>query len=90
MFAAAKFSTIPGNTAYFDIWSLNTDDREEREQAIRRLTAKSSYDTLLDVQADEQILLLVTCIDEDTDRLVVAARRLRKGETEDSLNLRRQ
>ena len=36
----------------------------------------------LDVQADDQILLLVTCLDGDTERLVVAARRLREGETE--------
>ena len=43
---------------------------------------------MLDVQADDQILVLVTCVDEDTDRLVVAARRLRDSETEEHLTLR--
>lgn len=39
----------------------------------------------LDVRVDDQILLLVTCLDGDTERLVVAARRLREGETADNL-----
>lgn len=41
----------------------------------------------LDVRVDDQILLLVTCLDGDTERLVVAARRLREGETAESLVL---
>ena len=45
--------------------------------------------SVLDVREDEQILLLVTCIDTDTDRLVVAARRMREGESEDKLAIRR-
>ena len=89
VFAAAEFSTVPGKATYYDLWSLDSKDTEKREQAIRRLSAISPYNTLLDVRADEQILLLVTCIDEDTDRLVVAARRLREDETETSLSLRK-
>ncbi len=90
VFAAAEFSTVPGKAAYFDLWSLDSRDLETREAAIRRLTAMTPYDAALDVRADEQILLLITCIDEDTDRLAVAARRLRDGETENSLTLRRE
>ena len=64
------------------------DRPEKREQAIRRLNILADWDSMLDVQADDQILVLVTCVDEDTDRLLVAARRLREGETEEHLTLR--
>ena len=90
VFAAAEISIVPGTALYYDLWSLNTKDRNEREQAIRRLTRLSSCDSLLDVRADEQILVLVTCIDQDTNRLVVAARRLREGETENRLDFRKE
>ena len=90
VFAAAEISVVPGTALYYDLWSLNTKDRDEREQAIRRLTRLSSCDSLLDVRADEQILVLVTCIDQDTNRLVVAARRLREGETENRLDFRKE
>ncbi len=42
---------------------------------------------MLDVHPDEQFLILVTCEGRDTDRLVVAARRMREGETENNLTL---
>ncbi len=90
VFAAAEFSTVPGTATYFDLWSLSSDSRKVREAAIRRLISMTPYDSVLDVREDEQILLLVTCIDTDTDRLVVAARRMREGESEDKLAIRRQ
>ena len=88
VFAAEKISTVPGTALHFNLWALATNDRNQREQAIHRLNILADRDSLLDVQADDQILLLVTCIDEDTDRLVVAARRLREEETEEHLTLR--
>ena len=87
VFAAAEISTVPGNNRYYNLWSLYTKSREAREPAISRLTGLAACDSMLDVRADEQILLLVTCIGEDTDRLVVAARRMREGETENNLTL---
>ena len=89
VFAAEKISTIPGTARYYDLWSLNLNDREKRREAIHRLNILADWDSMLDVQADEQILVLVTCIDEDTDRLVVAARRMREDETEDYLTVRK-
>ena len=88
VFAAEKFSTVPGTALYYNLWSLAVNDREKREEAIRRLDILAERDSLLDVQADDQLLLLVTCVGEDTERLVVAARRLRDGETEEHLTLR--
>ena len=90
VFAAAEFSTVPGTATYFDLWAMNSESRKIRETAIRRLISMTPYDSVLDVREDEQILLLVTCIDTDTDRLVVAARRMREGESEDKLAIRRK
>lgn len=88
VFTAEKISTVPGTALYYNLWSLAVNDREKREQAIRRLDILAERDFLLDVQADDQLLLLVTCVGEDTERLIVAARRLREGETEEHLTLR--
>ena len=57
--------------------------------AIRTLEKRSAVTSVLDVRADDQLLLLITCLDGETERLVVAARRLRDGETADRLALRK-
>ena len=88
VFAVTDISTTPGTAQWYDIWSLNTDSRTGRETAIRALERRSAVSNVLDVQADDQILLLVTCVDSDSERLVVAARRLREKETPDSLDIR--
>lgn len=90
VFAAMEFSTLPGTSTWFDLWSLDTSSWEDRETAIRALESRSIPASLLDVQADDQILLLVTCLDGDDERFVVAARRLRENETADSLDFRKQ
>ena len=89
VFAAAEINTVPGTSAYFDIWSLDTPVREERAEALRKLEIRSFSGISLDIQPDDQILLLVTCVGDDDYRLVVAARRLRDGETESSLTYRK-
>ena len=43
---------------------------------------------ILDVTEDDQLLPLITCVGDDDERLVVAARRLREGETADRLIMR--
>ena len=88
VFAVMEMDTTPGTARWYDLWSLNADSYTEREEAIRALERRSVISSALDVQADEQILLLVTCLDGDTERLVVAARRLREGETENNLMIR--
>ena len=82
-----EMNTLPGTALWYNLWSLNTDSRADREEAIRTLERRSAVSSTLDVRADDQ-LLLVTCLDGDTERLVVAARRLRNNETADSLVLR--
>lgn len=88
VFAVMEMDTTPGTARWYDLWSLAADSYAEREEAIRTLERRSVISSALDVQADEQILLLVTCLDGDTERLVVAARRLREGETENNLIIR--
>ena len=90
VFAVVEMSTTPGVARWYDLWSLTTDNYENREDAIRTLERRSVISSALDVQADDQILLLVTCLDGDTERLVVVARRIREdeGETADQLMIR--
>ena len=87
VFAVMEMNTVPGTGLWYDLWSLNTDSRTDREKAIRTMESRSAIRSMLDVQADDQLLLLITCLDGETERLVVAARRLRNGEATDRLML---
>ncbi len=87
VFAVTEISTEPGNSDYYDLWSLDSKNVEERETALNELLSRSIHTRMLDVHADEQFLILVTCEGKDTDRLVVAARRMREGATENNLTL---
>ena len=88
VFAVMEMNTVPGTGLWYDLWSLNTDSSTDREKAIRTMESRSAIRSMLDVQADDQLLLLITCLDGETERLVVAARRLRNGEAADRLTLR--
>ena len=90
VFAVMEMDTTPGTARWYDLWSLAADSYAEREEAIRTLERRSVISSALDVQADDQILLLVTCLDGDTERLVVAARRPREGEQTNQLNMKKQ
>lgn len=81
VFAVAEINTVPGTAFWYDVYALMTVNRADREDAIRTLEQRSFVRGTVDVQADDQLLLLVTCLDGDAERLVVAARRLREGET---------
>ena len=88
VFAVMEMNTVPSTGLWYDLWSLNTDSSTDREKAIRTMESRSAIRSMLDVQADDQLLLLITCLDGETERLVVAARRLRNDETADRLTLR--
>ena len=90
VFSVMEMSTVPGVAMWYDLWSLASNSREKREEAIRTLERRSAVSSALDVQAEDQLLLLVTCLDGDTERLVVAARRLREKETPENLSLIRR
>ena len=87
VFAVTEISTEAGDSNYFDLWSLDSAKVEDRQNALNKLISRSIHTRMLDVHPDEQLLILVTCEGKDTDRLVVAARRLREGESENNLTL---
>ena len=90
VFAVAEINTEPGDRNYFNLWALDSNRVDEREEALKQLFARSFHANMLDVQPDEQLLILVTCDHKETDRLLVAARRLRDGESENNLTLPRR
>ena len=59
-----------------------------RKKALDDLVRIRRYDTLTYVNEEDQILLLITCVGDDDERLIVAARRLREGEKEDQLQMK--
>lgn len=85
IFAVCTISTNPRNWRYVNFAHLNSSYVELRQQAIDSLFRFSDYSRQIDVQPDDQILLLITCVGEETDRRIIAARRLRDDETEEGL-----
>ena len=81
LFAAGRVSDRVIDENYVDLFRLSTSIKmEERQDAIDSLKASSLLPFQVDVRPDDQLLLLVTCTDEEGERRVVAARRLREGE----------
>ncbi|MBQ6398506.1 MAG: hypothetical protein IJI21_00125 [Clostridia bacterium] len=65
---------------FLDFFGLMSRNIHERERAIETLKAVSVHPVTVDVRADDQLLMLVTCTGADSERRVLAARRLREGE----------
>ena len=85
IFAVGTVSTEEGDRNYLDFYALRSANIPERQSAIEALIAASVHTCPIDVQADDQLLVLVTCVDKDEDRRVVVARRIRDGEDESGL-----
>ena len=88
IFAVGSISTEPRTRHYVDFFSLTSNRIQERQTAIGALIAASVYTCPLDVQPDDQLLILITCIEKSPDRRMVAARRIRDGENENTLKER--
>ena len=85
IFAVCTISTDVKHWRYVNWAQMTSPVVENREKAISSLFRFSEYSKAIDVQADDQILLLFTCVDEQADRRVIAARRIREDETEAEL-----
>ncbi|MBR3016455.1 MAG: class B sortase [Clostridia bacterium] len=85
IFAVSTVNTVEKVRNYVDLFALRFNNIQEREAAIRALTNSSVFSNAVDVQPDDQLLLLVTCVEHDNERRVVAARRVREGENENDL-----
>jgi len=85
IFAAATVGTQHSDWNFIDFGKLNSTTIAWRNEEIRRLKGHSEFSCAIDVKADDQLLLLVTCVDKETERRVIAARRIRDNETEEQL-----
>lgn len=85
IFSMARLSLNIQDSNYISIGGLNSLTVADRQTAIDTLIDQSVFSTDLDVQPEDQLLLLITCIDGEDDRRIVSARRLREGETEADL-----
>jgi len=85
IFAVGSVSTGEGSGNYVDFFGLKSDGIREREAALEALVSASVYTCPLDVRPEDQLLVLVTCVEKEEERRVVAARRIREDETEAEL-----
>ena len=70
---------------YLDFYMLQSDLTRERRQCLSILEENAVQRTGVDVREDDQLLLLVTCLDDPDKRRVLVARRVREGEDETAL-----
>ena len=85
IFSIADVDILYGLGHYVPFMQLGSMSPEDRSSCIRQLQELSVIRSPLLVDAEDQLLLLVTCTGNDNTRRVVAARRLREGETAESL-----
>lgn len=85
IFSVATVSLDPASTAFSEFFSLESCTASKREKVLGDLRRLSLFTCPVDVAVDDQLLLLVTCVDNDDERRIVAARRFRSGETEGGL-----
>lgn len=81
VFSVCRVSVEEGAPNSLDFYALNSANPGERLRAIETLKEQSVHPCTVDVQEQDQLLILVTCVDRDDERRVVAARRIREGET---------
>ncbi len=82
IFAVGNISMLGYRREYLDFFALTSENIQERHRAIDALERASIYTCTIDVLPEDQLLILVTCVEKDEDRRVVAARRIRDGEDE--------
>lgn len=85
IFAVGTISTNMRDDNFVNLAQLNVKTADYREETIAELQRRSVYTGVLDVKAEDQLLLLVTCVDDPDERRIVCARRVRDGESEDEL-----
>ena len=84
IFAVLDVSLDPASEDFFNYFSYSTfNSDEEFSFFVRELQLRSEYAIPIDVQPSDALVMLSTCLEED--RLVIAARRIRQGETRSEL-----
>ena len=80
-------SITPASDHFVDLIDLTSMDSLRRGTALLALMRQSPYNTPIDIRVDDQLLLLITCVEKDDERRVVYARRVRDNETQADLQL---
>lgn len=82
IFAFFDASMNKDNSAYFRVRKANFETAEEKQEYIDNVFKRALIDIPLDVNADDQLLQLVTCsYSHDNGRFLMFARELRADET---------
>ncbi len=76
IFAVSVINLNPGLARYLSLSDLQSPVRSVRKSALNTLETLSSVPGLTRVSEEDQVLLLITCVGNDDERLVVAARRM--------------
>ena len=85
-FSMFDASMNSGDRTYIKITQFNFDTPEAKQEYIDTLLARSMYEMPIDVNADDQIVTLVTCsYSNDNGRFLLTGRALREGETEEEI-----
>lgn len=86
VFSVATISLDAKNWRFVNLSWLISSSVSLRSKAISSLNRFSIYQNGIDVEVDDQLLLLITCVDEPNDRRIITARRIRDGESEAELH----
>lgn len=80
-YAVSVVSLDPSSSRYFPLFETNFDTEQARNDYVQGLVQLSAFALPVDVINSDELLTLATCHgNEDTERLVVAYRRLRPHE----------
>ena len=90
IFAISEVSIDSRNSNYNGFFHLNSCSTAERKEIIDGLFKYAQYVCPIDVSVDDQLLLLVTCVGDDSSRRILAARRFRSNDTEGGLYVQAQ
>ena len=81
LFSVSQICVTPGKSRYLNLMDIRSANRKTRKNALDGLIRLGLHDMPTEVNEEDQVLLLITCVGDDDERLVVAARRLRDGES---------
>lgn len=90
IFAVSDISVLEGAYRHADFYRLPNCGPVEREHILERIRKNSLFISPIDVLAEDDLLILVTCIGDDDQRFIVAARKMREGEKKADLQAKLQ
>ena len=85
IFSTGVISTNPQAPNFVDYLALHATNIYDREKAIQGLIQQSLYDSHIEVQPEDLLLLLITCVDKEDERRFVASRCIREDESKKEL-----